>query len=98
MRSGMKKSNLKNLLLIAFSLNLLSCDKTLIKPHVLDTQLMELREYQVIDPINLIIEYKGSHPITPNKDSYGNGYWCFSPQDMAEIKKEALKCKEKNGN
>lgn len=54
-----------------------------ITPHVLDTQLMELREYKVIDAKNLTIQFVQSHPMTASQNTYGNGFWCI-PADQAK--------------
>jgi len=86
---------LKKILLIIFSVNTLSCGEEEINPHVLDTQLAELREYRVIDKENLIIEYVAAHPLILGREGYGNSFWCFSPEDMAAMKDAALKCNDK---
>ena len=66
-----------------------------VHPHVLDTQLKEMREYEIVDPNNLIVRYKEAHPMNWGSDSYGNGYWCVPPSEAAALKEWYLKNKGK---
>lgn len=83
MRYDERKLNWKNLLLIVALVSVfVSCDKPpKITPHVIDTDLMECREYEIIDHENFIIKFKESHPITKC-----NGYYSISAEEMANLK------------
>lgn len=54
-----------------------------ITPHILDTQLNELREYEVMDPEQMTIRYKRSHALPRSRDGYGNGFFCAPQSEVA---------------
>jgi len=88
-----KKLKLKKILL-TLSLSAFGCASMPdIKPHVLDTQLKEMREYKIVDRENIIIEYVTNHPMQWGKNTYGNGFYCLSPEDAAALKQWAMEKK-----
>jgi len=64
-----------------------------VHPHVLDTQLGEMREYEVIND-DADVRYKVNHPMTWGRDTYGNGFWCIPPKEAAALKSWYLKNKK----
>lgn len=66
-------------------------------PHFLDTQLMELREYEVINSQTMAIKFKEIHPITQGQDGYGNGFFCIKGEEAKLWKEYMIKrtCKLK---
>lgn len=67
------------------------------RPHFLDTQLGELREYTFTKSYDL----KGPtaiHEITWGKNSYGNGFFCVPAGEARQFKdwaiKQANQCKK----
>lgn len=71
-------------------------------PHYLDTQLKEMREYEVVDPKNFSIKYKDRHPMTWGSGrSYGNGFFCIPAGEAAawrqHLLRERNRCEQKDG-
>lgn len=62
-------------------------------PHFLDTQLKEMREYEVIDKTTLTIKFKARHPMDWGKNTYGNGFFCIPPDEPGLWKAYCLKHK-----
>lgn len=92
----MRKSIWKKTLLI-ISIGTSGCGTVpVIHPHVLDTQLKEMREYEIVDPENALVEFKEAHPIENwGHNAYGNGFWCVPPQEAVALKEWYLNNKTK---
>lgn len=54
-----------------------------ITPHILDTQLNELREYEVLDAERMTIRFKKEHPLPRGRAGYGNGFFCAPQAEVA---------------
>lgn len=97
----MKRLDLKLICLMGLVVSLGACaDLPKVTPHFLDTQLEEMREYQVVDKKRLEIKFKKAHPMEWGKNTYGNGFICIPPQEAAELKSWYLKMQsqENSGN
>ena len=86
----MKRFALKSLCLITLVTS--GCANS-VTPFVVDTQLMEAREYEVIDKDKAIIKYKQSHDI-----SVVNGFWCVPPEQAVEMRAKYLESKKKKSS
>lgn len=61
-------------------------------PHVVDTDLMEVREYEIVDPKTIVVKYKTTHPIEK-----ANGMWCIPKEQVSSWKQFLIESqKQKN--
>lgn len=78
-----------SLTLLIFVLN--GCDdKIKVSPHFIDTDLMEVREYGIIDAENLIIT---QDPIFIKPITAANGMFCIPMSEVRPLKEYWLKKK-----